>query len=83
MVASAPKLQDKKTQAPAQYVSASNIRGVSGRGVSPGEVLVVVFVVLVVAFLVVVKVVAKPLLRLLRRKPLHGPSKPPTISHRD
>ena len=31
-------------------LSASNIKGVSGRGVSPGEVLVVVLVVLVVAF---------------------------------
>ena len=44
-------------------------RVVSGRGANPGEVLVVVLVDLVVAFLVVVKVVAKPLLRLLTRKP--------------
>ena len=35
-------------------LSASNIRGVSRKGVSPGEVLVVVLVVLVVAFFLIV-----------------------------
>ena len=56
---------------------AFNIRVVSGRVASPGEVLVVVLVVLVVAFYGVVEVVAKPLLTLLRRKPPPGPPKPP------
>ena len=70
-------LVQNPTEKPGDHVSASNIRGVSGRGASPGEVLVVVLVALVVAFLVVVKVVAKPLLRLLRRKPPPGPPQPP------
>ena len=60
--------------------SASNIRGVSGRGASPDEVLEVI---LVVAFWVVVKAVAKPLLRLFRRKPPPGPPKPSPKPHRD
>ena len=50
---------------------------VSGRGASPGEVLVVVLVVLVVAFFLIVSVVALPLLLLLPRKPPPGPQKPP------
>ena len=58
-------------------ISASNIRGVSGRGASPGEVLVVVLVALVVAFFLIVSVVALPLLLLLPRKPPPGPPKPP------
>ena len=43
---------------------ASNIRGVSGRDASTGEVLDVVLVVLVVAFFVIVSVVALRLLLL-------------------
>ena len=57
--------------------SAFNIRVVSGRVASPGEVLVVVLVVLVVAFFLIVPVVALPLLLLLLRKPPPGPPKPP------
>ena len=62
--------------------SAFNIRVVSGRVASPGEVLVVVLVVLVVAFFLIVPVVALPLLLLLR-KPPPGPPKPPPKPHRD
>ena len=64
-------------------MSAFNIRVVSGRVASPGEVLVVVLVVLVVAFFLIVSVVALPLLLLLFRKPPPGPPKPTPKPHRD
>ena len=54
------------------WYSAFNKRVVSGRGASPGEVLVVVLVDLVVAFFLIVSVVALPLLLLLPRKPPPG-----------
>ena len=59
------------------FLSAFNIRVASGRVASPGEVLVVVWVVLVVAFSIIVSVFALPLLSLLLRKPPPGPPKPP------
>ena len=63
--------------------SAFNIRVVSGRVASPGEVLVVVLAALVVAFFLIVSVVALPLLLLLPRKPPPGPPNPPPKPHRD
>lgn len=57
-------------------------KGVSARGASPGEVLMVVLVALVVAFWIV-SVLALPLLSLLPRKPPSGPTKPPPKPHQN
>ena len=74
---SCPEISEQKRKHKQDYNSAFNIRVVSGRVASPGEVLVVVLVVLVVAFFLIVSVVALPLLLLLLRKPPTGPPKSP------